>query len=162
MRYYLKLIVLLITISVYSQKNPRGNYDVYIYINKNSNAIINQSKSKDYLLESLHLNWPKSLDYKKMSLIVNEKNELLEKVSISGTSNNLFLNYVNNHNTNPSVKIKKNSLTNIIKYEDFIYYDVGLLDVIKNAKNIYVILEKDKKRDCYFAKKVDVIDSKGL
>ena len=77
---------------------------------------------------------------------------------MSGATNSLILNYINNYNENPSLKIERRSLTNIIKYEDFIYYDTSLLDFIKKAKNIYIILEKDMKRNFYFAKKVDIMD----
>lgn len=70
MNYYIKLIVFFITISLYSQNNEK-NYNIFIYINKNSNVIINQSENKNFFLQSFHLNWPKSSDYKKIGSMLN-------------------------------------------------------------------------------------------
>ncbi len=161
MKKLIKIILPLLSLITYSQEKEilqqNQNFDIYIFIDKISKSNITKIKDKDIYYENYRLSWPSSINYKKMSLKVNEKGDLISSISILGSSKNVNLTYKNEQNKNSPIRVKKDQILNIIKYDDFVYYENDLIEFFKNARNLYVILENDSRGNYYMVKKVELI-----
>ena len=166
MKNLIKIIIFLLSPIVYSQEkealieNP--NFDLYIYFSKFSKLDITKIKHNTTYFEYYKLAWPSTVNYKKLSLKINDKGNLVTSISMVGSGKTINLVYKNEKKQNLPLKVDKNESLNIIKYEDFIYYEIDLFKFLKKAKNLYVIIENETKGNFYIAKKVELTESGSL
>lgn len=171
----IKFIILAIISFTYSNSFSQNliSYDIYILFKLKSDANLGQDFDNNSKYERYNLSWESKSTTK--TLKVDENGQLIKGgISVANRSPNfLILTYTNLKNENPKLKIPNKSKEhplikglvekelyknrNVIRFEEFMFYDQSeLLNVIKNAKNIYVVFEEEKNKKYYFAKKVTI------